>query len=63
LCLSSSLAVYFYNYSFCVPLNRDDRHLLAHAMASFHFSHKAVFLKEKLNLEPILRSRVVSPWL
>jgi hypothetical protein len=32
LCLSSSLALQFYNYSFLV--NRDAQHLLAHAMAS-----------------------------
>jgi hypothetical protein len=36
LCLSSSSALQFFNYSFLVhhPVNRDGRHLLAHAMAS-----------------------------
>jgi hypothetical protein len=36
LCLSSSFAIHFADYSFWVHhfVNRDDRHLLAHAMAS-----------------------------
>jgi hypothetical protein len=36
LCFSSSSALHFSNYSFLVhhPVNRDDRQLLAHAMAS-----------------------------
>jgi hypothetical protein len=36
LCLSSSSAHHFSDHSFCVhyPVNRDDRHLLAHAMVS-----------------------------
>jgi hypothetical protein len=37
LCLSSSSGLRFYYYSFRVnhPVNRDDRHLLALAMASY----------------------------
>jgi chemotaxis regulatin CheY-phosphate phosphatase CheZ len=36
MCLDSSLALHFSDYSFHVhhPVNQDDRHLLAHAMAS-----------------------------
>jgi hypothetical protein len=41
LCLSSSSALHFSDYSFCVHhlVNQYDWHLLAHAMASDFLSH------------------------
>jgi hypothetical protein len=50
LCFSSSLALHFFwIFFFCVhhPANRDDRHVLAHAMAS-DFSVARQFLSKRI---------------